>query len=68
MMSLMKLDWNVYDPEGVIISVSHVEKILLDELKNARATFFITMKEFPRMLWLAEIFLMLGTNSLHYHI
>jgi hypothetical protein len=62
------LDWNVYDPEGIIISVSYLEKNLLDELKNARTTFFLTMREFPRMLWLAEIFLMLGMKHISMYI
>ncbi len=49
------LDWNVYDEEGIIISVSFLEKRIITALKEGRQVYFAQSKEFPRMLWLAEV-------------
>lgn len=59
------LDWNVYDKDGILISVSILEKNLLEAMKSSRKIFFNIRNEFPRMLWLAEILLMIGTKREH---
>lgn len=55
------LDWNVFDEEGVLVSISFLEKRVAEALKSGRSLFYSRVREFPRMLWLAEILLIVGT-------
>ena len=50
----------MFDHDGIIISMNYLERQISYELKDGRTDFFYATKEFPRMLWIAEIFLMIG--------
>jgi len=55
------LDWNVLDNEEVLISVSLLEERVWTALRTARTQYFKKEGVFPRVLWLAEVLLLLGT-------
>jgi len=57
------LDWNVLDEEGVLISISLLEKRVLESVRTGRSRYYREMKEVPRVLWLAEILLVVGTRQ-----
>eukprot|EP01116_Phalansterium_solitarium_P001660 TRINITY_DN1147_c0_g2_i1.p1 TRINITY_DN1147_c0_g2~~TRINITY_DN1147_c0_g2_i1.p1 ORF type:complete len:905 (+),score=235.49 TRINITY_DN1147_c0_g2_i1:109-2823(+) len=56
------LDWNVVDEEGVLVSISVLEQRVLESIRVGKQIFYEHNKEFPRILWLAEIFMMCGTR------
>ncbi len=57
------LDWNVYDVDGVLASVSMIERNMLDSIRMGRESFYRKRGEYPRLLWVAELLLVCGTRA-----
>jgi hypothetical protein len=56
------LDWNLCDEKGILVPVKVIELRLMDTLTDASAAFSKATTRVPRVLWLAEILLLCGTN------
>jgi Vacuolar sorting protein 9 (VPS9) domain/MORN repeat len=56
------LDWNVFDENGVLVCISMIETQVKEALADGRHAFFSLRSEMPRVLWLAEILLLCGTQ------
>jgi hypothetical protein len=56
------LDWNLCDEKGILVPVKVIELRLMDTLTDATAAFSKATTRVPRVLWLAEILLLCGTN------
>jgi hypothetical protein len=57
------LDWNVYDSDGVLVSMSSLESKVISTIRTYRNRFRMERRESCRVIWLAEVLLMLATDS-----
>jgi hypothetical protein len=56
------LDWNLCDEKGILVPVKVLEQRMLHALNEAMAAFATATSRVPRVLWLAELLLLCGTN------
>ncbi len=54
------LNWNIYDAEGILISVSSIQNSVKDTLRYHKGKYYKVHKEQPKVLWLAELVLHCG--------
>ena len=64
------LDWNVFDADGILVSMSSLEMKVMKIIKNFRNDFKKQRKESCKVTWLGEILFSLGnaqTGSYSFH-